>query len=114
MKGKNWYTGAHMLFGLAVENIRIPFFGVGEGDAFGLSPAQINPQPPLRRRRVHKASHDPGDAELLKAQARDINDLEFEDDSWRENYDPDFDYEAEIANNPVSDFSTNPITDMTQ
>ena len=114
MNVKNWNTGSNIAFGQAVQNMGNPFFAECEGEAFGQSPAQINPQPPLRRRRVHKSSYDPGDAELLKSQARDINDLEFEDDSWRENYDPDFDYEAEIANNPVSDFSTNPITDMTQ
>ena len=114
MNVKNWNTGSNIAFGQAVQNMGNPFFAECEGEAFGQSPAQINPQPPLKRRRVHKASHDPGDAELLKSQARDINDLEFSDDSWRENYDPDFDYEAEIANNPVSDFSTNPATDMTQ
>ena len=114
MNVKNWNTGSNIAFGQAVQNMGNPFFAECEGEAFGQSPAQINPQPPLRRRRVHKSSYDPGDAELLKSQARDINDLEFEDDSWRENYDPDFDYEAEIANNPVSDFSSNPATDMTQ
>jgi hypothetical protein len=91
-----------------------PFFSECEGEAFGQSPNQINPQPPLKRRRVHKSSHDPGDAQLVQSQFRDLDDVEFSDDAWRENYDPDFDYQQEIANNPVSDFSTNPKTDLTQ
>ena len=114
MNVKNWNTGSNIAFGQATQNMGNPFFTECEGEAFGNSADLLNPQPPLKRRRVHKSSHDPGDAELLKAQARDIDDLQFSDDSWRENYDPDFDYEAEISNNPVSDFSTNPITDMNQ
>ncbi len=114
MNVKNWNTGSNIAFGQATQNMGNPFFTECEGEAFGNSADLLNPQPPLKRRRVHKSSHDPGDAELLKAQAKDIDDLEFSNDSWRENYDPDFDYEEEISNNPVSDFSTNPITDLNQ
>ncbi len=114
MNVKNWNTGSNIAFGQAVQNMGNPFFSECEGEAFGQSPNQINPQPPLKRRRVHKSSHDPGDAQLVQSQFRDLDDVEFSDDAWRENYDPDFDYQQEIANNPVSDFSTNPKTDLTQ
>ena len=112
MNVKNCNTGTNISFGQAVQNIGNPYYTDCEGAAFGSSNETLNPQPPLKRRKVHKASYDPGDAELLKAQSRDISDIEFEDDSWQELYDPEFDYEAEIANNPVSDFSTNPASDL--
>ena len=112
MNVKNWNTGTNIAFGQAVQNMGNPYYTDCEGAAFGSSNETLNPQPPLKRRKVHKASYDPGDAELLKAQSRDISDIEFEDDSWQELYDPEFDYEAEIANNPVSDFSTNPASDL--
>ena len=85
-----------------------PFFDECDGGAFGDLVDAINPNPPVKQRRVHLSSHDPGDKALLKRQKeayKDLGDVEFSGDLTYE-YDADFDYDAEISDNAISNFST--------
>lgn len=108
---KNWSTGSTIAFGQAVQNMGNPFYTECSGGVFGELSEAVQPNPPIQRRRVHTSSYDPGDKELLKKQQKfkNLKDFEFEDSDtgWEDNYDPDFDYDADVANNPISDFSTN-------
>ena len=108
---KNWATGATIAFGQAVQNMGNPFYNECSGGAFGNLVEAVQPNPPIARRKVHTSSYDPGDIELVKKQQRfkNLKDLEFEgsDTGWEEYYDEDFDFDADVANTAISDFSTN-------
>ena len=87
-----------------------PFFDDCGGGIFDKRDEVVQPNPPVPLRKKHTSSHDPGDKELLKKQKKagtydDINDIEFEDDSWKDFYDSDFDYEEE-TDAKISEFST--------
>ena len=117
MNIKNWSTGASIAFGQAVKSMGNPFFTECDGGVFGDLVETVNPNPPIRQRKVHTSSHDPGDISLVKKQQKkrdkqafnSLDDIEFQtggNDAWKEYYDADFDFDADIANNPISDFST--------
>ena len=108
MNIKNWSTGASIAYGQAVKGMGNPFFQECDGGAFGDLVDAINPNPPVKQRRVHLSSHDPGDKALLKRQKeayKDLGDVEFSGELTYE-YDADFDYDAEISDNAISNFST--------
>ena len=117
MNIKNWSTGASIAFGQAVKSMGNPFFTECDGGVFGDLVETINPNAPIRQRKVHLSSHDPGDISLVKKQQKkrdkqifnSLDDIEFQtsdNDAWKEHYDADFDFDRDIANNPISDFST--------
>ena len=108
MNIKNWSTGASIAYGQAVKGMGNPFFQECDGGAFGDLVDAINPNAPVRQRRVHLSSHDPCDKALLKKQKqayKDLGDVEFSGELTYD-YDPDFDYDAEISDNAISNFST--------
>lgn len=107
---KNWSTGSTIAFGNTAKNMGNPFFDECGGGIFDRRDEVVQPNPPVPLRKKHTSSYDPGDKELLKKQKKagtydDINDVEFEDDSWKDFYDPDFDFEEE-TDSKISEFST--------
>ena len=108
MNIKNWSTGASIAFGQAVKGMGNPFFQECDGGAFGDLVDAINPNPPIKQRKVHLSSHDPGDRSLVEKQKqafKDVNDLEF-DGKLTFEYDPEFDFEEELSDSAISNFST--------
>lgn len=106
---KNWSAGATVAFGQTAKNMGNPFFDECSGGIFDKRNEVVQPNPPTNIRKVHNSSYDPGDKGLLKKQymAGKIGegDITFEDDTWKEFYDPDFDYE-DLGSKKISDFST--------
>ena len=106
---KNWSTGSTIAFGQTARNMGNPFFDECGGGVFDRRDEVVQPNPPVPDRKIHNSSYDPGDKELLKKQYSfgkiGEGDLKFEDDTWKEFYDEDFDYKTDI-DSKISDFST--------
>lgn len=109
MNIKNWSAGATIAFGQTAKNMGNPFFDECSGGIFAERNDVVQPNPPTSIRKVHNSSYDPGDKGLLKKQYRagkiGEGDIAFEDDTWKEFYDPDFDFEN-AGTKKISDFST--------
>ena len=102
---KNWSAGSAMVFGQTAKQMGNPFFDECSGGVFANRIEVINANPPIQQRKIHNSSYDPGDKKLLRKQYSSAKDIEFTDDTWKEFYDADFDYQDEV-NTTISDFST--------
>jgi len=105
MTVKNWSAGSTITFGQTARNMGNPYFDECSGGVFDERDEVVQPNPPVSRRKVHTSSYDPSDKQLLKKQYSSIRDIEFEDDTWKDFVDEDFDYSSDI-NDEISDFST--------
>lgn len=105
MTVKNWSAGSTITFGQTARNMGNPYFDECGGGVFDRRDEVVQPNPPVNRRKVHTSSYDPSDKQLLKKQYSSIRDVEFEDDTWKNFVDKDYDYKSDI-NDKISDFST--------
>lgn len=105
MTVKNWSAGSTITFGQTARNMGNPYFDECSGGVFDARDEVVQPNPPVSRRKVHTSSYDPSDKQLLKKQYSSVRDIEFEDDTWKDFVDEDFDYKSDI-NDQISDFST--------
>ena len=105
MTVKNWSAGSTITFGQTARNMGNPYFDECGGGIFDRRDEVVQPNPPINRRKVHTSSYDPSDKQLLKKQYSSVRDVEFEDDTWKNFVDPDYDYQSDI-NDKISDFST--------
>ena len=101
---KNWNTGSTIAFGQTAKNMGNPYFDECSGGVFDFRDEVVQPSPPVSLRKVNLDSYDPGDKELMKAQKKSRESIEFEGDV-DDFYDPDFDYKDELKGR-LSNFST--------
>jgi hypothetical protein len=102
---KNWSAGSAMVFGQTAKQMGNPYFDECSGGVFANRIEVINANPPIKQRKIHNSSYDPGDKKLLRKQYSSAKDIKFTDDSWKDFYDADYDYQDEV-NTTISDFST--------
>lgn len=102
---KNWSTGSTITFGQTARNMGNPFFDECGGGIFNERNEVVQPNPPAALRKIHISSHDPGDKKLLQKQYSSLRDIDFDDDTYKEFVDDDYNFEEEL-NTKISDFST--------
>lgn len=105
MTVKNWSAGSTITFGQTARNMGNPYFDECSGGVFDERDEVVQPNPPINKRKVHTSSYDPSDEELLKKQYSSTRDIEFEDDTYKNFVDEDYDYKSDL-NDKISDFST--------